>query len=135
MQANTVKINQMAADITLNVQKKLKELDAKKVSIPMGQLFGSYLFADWGPHLQIVIHPIGTINVNVVDRFEQAGINQTRHKIYFSFDTTVKVVIPLHSGEVKVATMVPVAENIVVGDVPETVINFPGDLLGTGGLK
>ncbi|WP_027365540.1 sporulation protein YunB [Desulfotruncus alcoholivorax] len=135
MQANTVKINQMAADITLDVQKRLKDLNEKKVSIPLGQMLGSYIFADWGPSFNIAIHPMGTVNVDVVDRFEQAGINQTRHKIYFSFNTMVKVVVPLYSGEVKVATMVPVAENIVVGDVPETVINFPGGLLGTGGLK
>lgn len=135
MQANTVKINQMAADITLDVQKRLKELDERKVSIPLGQMLGSYIFADWGPNIDIVIHPMGTVNVDVIDRFEQAGINQTRHKIYFSFATMVRVVVPLSSGEVKVATMVPVAENIVVGDVPETVINFPGGLLGTEGLK
>ncbi|AGL01176.1 sporulation protein YunB [Desulfoscipio gibsoniae] len=133
MQANTVWINRVSADITLEVQEKLQGLNAKQISVPMGQLLGSYIFADMGPHIKINIHPMGTVSVNVLDRFEQAGINQTRHKIYLDFSTMVRVVIPLHSGEVKVATKVPVAESIIVGDVPEAVINIPGGILGVDG--
>ncbi|TYO94566.1 sporulation protein YunB [Desulfallas thermosapovorans DSM 6562] len=133
MQANTVWINKMAADITLEVQNKLQNLNAKQVSVPMGQLLGSYIFADLGPRIKVDIYPMGTVSVNVLDRFEQAGINQTRHKIYLDFSTMVRVVVPLHSGEVKVATKVPVAESIIVGDVPEAVINIPGGILGVDG--
>ncbi len=135
MQANTVKINKMAADITLGVQHRLRQLDGKQIYVPLGQVLGSYIFADMGPNINIAIHPMGTVKVNVIDRFEQAGINQTRHKIYLDFNTMVRVVIPLSSGEVKVATKVPVAESIIVGDVPEAVINLPGGILGGDGLK
>lgn len=135
MQANTVRINKMAADITLDVQENLQELQKTSVSVPLGQVLGSYIFADMGPYINIGIHPMGTVSVDVVDRFEQAGINQTRHKIYLDFFTTVRVVVPLYSGEVEIATKVPVAESIIVGDVPEAVINFPGGIFGATGLK
>jgi len=133
MQANTVQINQMAADITLDVQKRLRCLEGKKVSVPMGQILGSYILANMGPRIDIVLYPMGTVKFDVIDRFEQAGINQTRHKIYFNFDTMVRVVVPLYSGKVNVVTKVPVAESIIVGDVPEAVINLPGGILGALG--
>lgn len=119
MQANTIWINRMAADITLEVQDKLQGLNAKQVSVPMGQMLGSYIFAKMGPHVKVGIYPMGTVSVSVQDCFEQAGINQTRHKIYLDFKTMVRVVIPLRSGEVKVATKVPVAESIIVGMFPK----------------
>jgi len=135
MQANTVRINKLAADITLDVQQRLRMLENESVAVPFGQVLGSRIFADMGPYINIKIHPMGVVNVNVVDRFEQAGINQTRHKIYLDFTTMVKVVIPLYSGEVEVATKVPVAESIIVGDVPDAVINLPGGIIGGAGLK
>lgn len=135
MQANTVQINRMAADITLNVQQRLRDLQGKQISIPLGQVLGSYILADMGPYIRVGIHPMGTVSVNVIDRFEQAGINQTRHKVYLDFTTMVRVVVPLYSGEVKIATKVPVAESIIVGDVPEAVINFSGGILGVDNLK
>jgi len=129
MQANTVTINRMAADIALEVQKELQNLKTKQVSVPMGQLLGSYILSNMGPHIKVGIEPMGTVNMNVIDRFEQAGINQTRHKIYFEFKTVVRVGIPLHSKQVKVVTTVPVAESIIVGDVPNAVINLSGGML------
>jgi len=135
MQANTVRINKLAADITLDVQQRLRALERETVFVPFGQIMGSRILADLGPRISIRIYPMGVVNVDVMDSFEQAGINQTRHKIYLDFKTMVRVVIPLHSGEVEVVTKVPVAESIVVGDVPDAVINLPGGILGSGGLK
>ncbi len=135
MQANTIRINKLAADITLDVQQRLRSLERETVLVPLGQIMGSRIFADLGPRISIRIYPMGVVNVNVMDSFEQAGINQTRHKIYLDFKTMVRVVIPLHSGEVEVVTKVPVAESIVVGDVPDAVINLPSGILGSGGLR
>lgn len=135
MQANTVSINQMASEIALEVQKELQNLKTKQVTVSIGHLLNSYIFANIGPRVKVRIEPLGTVDVNVIDRFEQAGINQTRHKIYLDFTTTVRVglPLPLHSNYVKVATTVPVAESIIVGDVPNAVINMSGGVLGIEG--
>ena len=135
MQANTLRINKLAADITLDVQQRLRGLEREQVSVPFGQIMGSRIFADLGPRISIRIYPMGVVNVDVMDSFEQPGINQTRHKIYLDFTTMVRVVIPLYSGEVEVVSKVPVAESIIVGDVPDAVINLPSGILGSGGLR
>jgi len=130
MQANTVRINKLAADITLDVQQRLRGLESETIFVPLGQIMGSRILAGLGPKLPIHIYPLGVVNVDVRDSFEQAGINQTYHKIYLDFKTKIRVVIPLQSGEVEVVTKVPVAESIVVGDVPDAVINLPNGILG-----
>lgn len=132
MQANTVSINQMAANIALEVQKELQNLERKYVTISIGHLLDSYMLINIGPRIKVRIEPLGTVDVNVIDRFEQAGINQTRHKIYLDFTTTVRIglPLPLHSNFVQIATTVPVAESIIVGDVPDAVINMSGGVLG-----
>lgn len=129
MQANTVRVNKMQADITLAVQNSLRELEGEKISVPLGQILGSYVFAAYGPRIGIKVIPAGTVKVNVVDNFEGVGINQTRHQIYLDFNTMVRMVVPLRSGEVAVATKVPLAESIIVGEVPQVVANFSGGLI------
>lgn len=130
MQANMVRVNQVQADMALEVQRRLQELQGETISVPLGQILGSFILAHWGPKINVRITPIGAVDVQIDDKFEHAGINQTRHKIYLDFTTMVRIWIPLESAEVKVATRVPVAESIIVGDVPQVVADFSGSIFG-----
>lgn len=130
MQANTIKINQLSSDVTLEVQKALDDLKEQNINIPLGQLTGFYFLANRGPALNVNIMPAGTVCVNVNDQFESAGINQTRHNIYLQFETEVRIILPLESGEAKVSTRVPVAESIIVGQVPNTFVTLPWGISG-----
>jgi sporulation protein YunB len=135
MQANTVMVNRVAAKITLSVQKTLEELRLQDFEIPLGEILDIPLLANYGPRINYRIMPMGTVRVNVVDQFEAAGINQTRHKIYLNFDTNVRIVIPSKSGEAVVAAQMPLAENIIVGSVPDTFVNIAGGILGGSLIK
>lgn len=135
MQANTVKVNKFAADTTLAVQKALEDLRWQSFGIPVGQILGIPLLANLGPKIKYNILPVGAVRVNVVDRFETAGINQTRHTIYLNFDTNVRIVIPSKGGESLVAMQVPLVESIIVGSVPSTFVSMPGGILSSGLLK
>lgn len=120
MQPNTIKINKIASETTLEVQKTLENLKDDYLKIPLGQVLGSQLIANHGPRIKVDIVPLGTVQTEVVDEFQEAGINQTRHLLYLHVKTTVKIIIPLVSSDVVVSTMVPVAETIIVGEVPQT---------------
>lgn len=124
MQADTAKINKIASDTTIAVHSAILRLGEESLYIPLGQITGLYLLANRGPKIRVEIVPIGTVRVNVDDRFEQSGINQTRHSIYLVFDTDIRVVVPLKSGRASVVTQVPVAESIIVGDVPSTFVSL-----------
>lgn len=128
LQANTVKVTRIAAEIALSAQQNLRQLESHTVSLPLGVLTGTQLLASRGPRIKVAVLPVGTVRVYVRDNFEPAGINQTRHRIWLDFDTEVKIVIPTMSAVAAVATQVPLAESIIVGEVPATFVSIPGGL-------
>ena len=128
IQPNTMEFNKLAADTTIKVQEVLEKLSEEKINIPIGQVLGSQFLASMGPQITVTIIPIGTVQVKVIDKFEQAGINQTKHMVYLVATTNVKIVVPLVSKSVSVDTQVPVAEYVVVGEVPSTYVQFPSSL-------
>lgn len=124
MQANTIKINSLAAETILDIQKSLSKLEGKVIPIPVGQALKSQLLAAYGPKIKVTLVPIGTVKVKVADDFQQAGINQTRHRLYLNVYSKVKIVIPLVTENIEVAAQVPIAETIIVGEVPQTYLNL-----------
>ncbi|HYE80527.1 MAG TPA: sporulation protein YunB, partial [Clostridia bacterium] len=51
--------------------------------------------------------------------FAEAGINQTRLKIYLMVRTDVQIIVPLASNKIDVTTHIPISETIIVSDVSE----------------
>jgi sporulation protein YunB len=138
MQPNTGEINRLAAEATIAVQKELEKTSRTRIHIPLGQLLGSQVMAGRGPDIPIEVIPAGAVESRVFDRFEQAGINQTRHKIYLEIQTRVRIVIPLTFANAEVRTEVPLAEAVIMGEVPQVyfggppVLNLPQNPGGQG---
>ena len=126
IQANTVIINQLIARTINEVIASTKELENSTICIPLGQVTGSILLAGRGPQVNVRIIPIKQVNVEVENKFDQAGINQTRHLMSFKINTIIKIAVPLVSKELAVSTTIPLADTIIVGDVPQTYVNFTG---------
>lgn len=126
VQPNTIEFNKLSSDIVIEVQQILKNLAVENVDIPMGQLTGTPLLAGFGPPITVKIIPMGTVNVELMNNFTDAGINQTKHSIGISVTTDIKIVVPLMSKAVEVHTIVPITEYVIVGGVPDTYVKFPG---------
>ncbi|MCR4427300.1 MAG: sporulation protein YunB [Firmicutes bacterium] len=124
VQPNTGEISRIAAVTTIRVQQALRAAQREKISVPLGQVLGSSLLASMGPWITATILPIGTVNTSVTDFFETAGINQLRHRIYLEIEAYVKIVVPLVSASVVVNTSMPIAEAIILGDVPQFYVNI-----------
>jgi sporulation protein YunB len=127
IQPNTGEINRIASEATLAVQKKLQNLPKENLKIPFGQIAGSKIMAGFGPELPVKVLPVGFVESTISDRFESAGINQVRHRIYVTVKATIKMVVPLISKEVKVSADIPLVEAIIIGDVPNV-------YMGNGGI-
>ncbi len=135
MQANTLQITALAAGFAIASENAMRNLERDRFSIPVGQVLGSQLLATYGPGIPVRIIPVGAVRVDMVDRFEAAGINQTRHRIYLDLDAYIRIAVPWQQTEVQIATRVPLVENIIIGEVPETFVTLDGGLLGTGLFK
>lgn len=123
-QINTMAVNRVVAEATMATRKALSDLGKKQVNIPLGEVMDNYLLATYGPDIPVRLVPFGRVNTEVIDSFEEAGINQTRHKIYLHIHTEVQIVIPFIAESVKVEAAVPVADAVYMGEVPDTVINL-----------
>lgn len=131
IQANTVILNQIMAKTIKEVIASLNGLEAQTISVPLGQVTGSIFLAAYGPKLSVKIIPAKQVTVEVENKFEQAGINQTRHLIYFKINSRIKIAVPLVDKDVEISTTIPLADTIIVGAVPDTYLNFtaPGETL------
>lgn len=124
IQPNTVVLNRLIASTVQVLSHSMGEMKEDRVDIPIGQLSGLKILAAWGPTMSVKIIPSSEVHVELEDRFEQAGINQTRHLISMNIATKMKVAVPYLSDEVEVGSTVPLAETIIVGDVPSNYVNF-----------
>lgn len=129
-QINTMEINRLVAETTMATQDALVEISNETIKLPLGEVLNNYLLAAYGPSVPIKLIPMGRVNTTLIDSFDEAGINQVRHKIYLDVLTEVRIVIPFISSYIEVHTTVPLADTLYPGEVPETVINF-----STSGFK
>ena len=129
IQSNTIMMNQIASDVALEIQNELKQVKTTTSYIPIGTALNSPILARYGPQLKVSIEPIGTVSVDFKTSFESAGINQTRHTIYLEAKTQVKVVIPLTTSTKEVKVKIPICETIIVGEVPESYVNVPTEIV------
>ncbi|MGE5389557.1 MAG: sporulation protein YunB [Deltaproteobacteria bacterium] len=124
LQPDTIVINRIMADTTESITKNMGQMDEQTVSIPLGQITGVTLLAGYGPKIRVKVLPCGQVHVDIINKFDEAGVNQTRHLIYCRISTKMKIAVPLMDEEIKVSTIVPLAETIIIGDVPRTYVNY-----------
>lgn len=130
LKADTLKMNKIACEIAIKAQAELNKSGNMEVKIPLSYVFKNNILAGFGPSVVIKAEPIGSVNTEYLSQFENAGINQTRHKIYINVDTEVNVILPLSTDRIEVKSQIPVAETIIIGKVPSTVLDF--DLKNSG---
>lgn len=119
IQPNTGEINRLASQAVIEVQKKLQQVKEERVYVPLGQVLDNQVLGGIGPRIPVTIMPIGTVSSRVFDIFEQAGINQTRHKLYLEVKAQVKLIVPMSATYIVVRTEVPLTEAIIMGEVPQ----------------
>lgn len=123
IQANTGLMNNIASEVALEVQEKIRQIPGGTIKIPLGNALNSQIIS--GPKIKLDLEPHGSVTVDFDTDFLESGINQTIHRVYLTIITDVKMVFPLISDTVTVRANVPIAETIIVGDVPESYINVP----------
>lgn len=125
LEANAARMNQLATEAALEAQRLLEQAEAQSVAIPLGSALGIPFLSAMGPRIWVSIVPVSAVSAAFSTEFESAGINQTRHKIYLSLHTSVRLVIPSGARQVSLQSQVLIAESIIVGEVPSSFISVP----------
>lgn len=123
---NMVNVNTLKSNISLTIQEELGD-SQQRTGVPIGTLLGSDLLRGRGPKIPLKISVLGNTTVNLKSSFDSAGINQTRHQIYLEITTGVYSYVTGVSSTTDVTTTVPVAETVIVGEVPQMYANLTPD--------
>ena len=124
--SNVVEINKLKATLSAQIEKRISNIDTMSTRIPLGNLLNQSFLSGLGPKIKIKMVPIGYATIDVKNEFTAAGINQTKHEIYLEISCALSVLLPIYSESTEVKTQIPVAETIIVGNVPGTYTNVEG---------
>ncbi|MDD2361349.1 MAG: sporulation protein YunB [Oscillospiraceae bacterium] len=121
IEINTGNVNLVKSEVSTAILEELGKQKFQEVEIPAGSLAGG-LLTGRGPNINIKVPMNSTVETSFSNKFEGAGINQTRH--YITIDVKVKIftVIQGKSIATEVETGFTVAECIIVGEVPQWMV-------------
>lgn len=127
VRSDMARFSKLKSELNLEIQKSISSLDKSTLSVPLGSLTGSELFYGMGPDISFEIKPYGTILCDIATAFTEAGINQTMCDVAVSVKAELSVLMPTLQRKSVVETSVPVAQTIIVGDVPESFTHVDRD--------
>ncbi|MGO1818505.1 MAG: sporulation protein YunB [Senegalia sp. (in: firmicutes)] len=125
IQNNTMMMTKISSNIALAVQDEIRQIGIKKVRIPLGNALNSQLLSQYGPKVSMKMTPQGSVTVDFTSEFIESGINQTVHRVILIIKTNVRIIVPLATETEKVITQIPIAETVIVGEVPDSYISVP----------
>ncbi len=119
---NVTAVNRLKADITKQVEIALTT-DELTVEIPLGNLMNVDIFTGLGPEISFTLIPYSNVNVDIENEFISAGINQTLHRLFLTVHSGISIVLPASTVDTTIVTTVPVAETVIIGEVPDNYTN------------
>ena len=126
IKSNMVSINEITSEIATNIQKELDNKGRENIQIALGSFTGIKILSGRGPGVPIRISSVGNIDTELKSEFEAQGINQTLHRVYLQLTCRVNILTPFEDIENEITNQVLLAENIIVGKIPETYYNLEG---------
>jgi sporulation protein YunB len=122
VETNTMEVNRFAAVLSENILKEIKERQEDKIKAPVGAFTGNGLLSSLGFFISYRVIPEGKVTVSPSSFFDNAGINQTVHRLQMDVLVDVKILFPMMKREERVNRTVIISETVIIGDVPKTLM-------------
>ena len=106
-------------DVCQTVFASYASLSSLSLSVPFLWLFGLDFLSSVGPSTQIEVIPARFLHTYYTSEFEEAGINQTRHRIVFHVEGTFTLLFPQGKEKLTVLESYCLTETLIVGKVPD----------------
>ena len=116
---NTAAMNQLRAELIGVVLEALDGVDVSQIQIPLGSLVDLDLLWGLGPTMKVHAMTVGTVEGEFQSQFSSAGVNQTLHKIDLELAVPLTLMLPGGAVEAVCKTQIPIAETVIVGQVPQ----------------
>lgn len=126
LKTNMSEVNRLKTDILNIINDEILALDTADLGIPIGSLILPEFFSGKGPNIPVSIISIRNSDALFYSNFTAAGINQTLQQLTMDVSVDVAVLVLGQATNFTVSSQVVVAETIIVGQVPETLLQTGG---------
>lgn len=128
---NTVTLNKIILESTVNIQENLKQLEHGKINnnneenkngvilkIPLGQIYNNFLLNNLGPKIPVKLKILGDMETKVNTNIKNYGINNALIEITLEIKVKEEVILPINTEKIIVTQSIPLAMKIIEGTVP-----------------
>lgn len=123
---NVIPLNEIMSNIAVQIQNRLDGMDREQFGIRLGAFTGNPMLVGTGPKIKVKLSIVGNVETDMKSEFQEAGINQTLHKIYLDVSCNVRVLTPFSNMDERITNQVLLAEAVIVGNIPDTYYNLQG---------
>ena len=126
LKTNMSEVNHLKTEILGILNDEILSLDTTAMGIPVGSLFLPEILSGKGPVIPVQILSIRNSDADFLSDFSASGINQTLHQLNMEVSIEVSVLVLGQTDSFTVTSQVLVAETVIVGDVPQTLLQTGG---------
>lgn len=126
IKTNVIPINEIISEIPVRIQEDFENSKNNKIEISLGSLLGSKWLSGFGPKIPIQLSIVGDVLTDFKSEFTSVGINQTLHRLYLEVKCEVSILTPFDTIDKEITNQVILAENVIVGKIPNTYYNLEG---------
>ena len=117
---DTVLINRLQGELLEKILQTLQQYREVKLELPLGSLSGVQFLAGSGTAGDAAkLRPVGLVKTKIINQFDEAGINQTRHRIQLQVTVDMLSLLPGYRMSSQAQSNIILAETIIVGLVPD----------------
>ncbi len=120
VKTDSVAINRFKARAVDRVVNALQAQTDTVIQIPIGNLVNGELLSGRGPKISVVLQMVQSASASFISQFDQAGINQTRHRLLVEITVNMTMLLPVGKVTYPVTSQINLAETILIGNVPES---------------
>lgn len=129
--ANTGLINQINMIMQTEIQEQLNNLRSFSLAVPAGVFTGSVILSKFGAPINVKIQTVSNSYTEIKSEFLEMGINQTMHRLIITAYINIEMLVPDKVAAKNIFNDVVLAENLIIGKVPQT---YMGDNFDTNYL-
>ncbi len=122
---NTKTVNLFKAKLSQEILDSINKYEKETIEMAPFSSYG-YSFVPFGIRVPVLVVPIEILSMDFESKLSEAGINQTLYKLNINVKIAVNLLLPIGSEAFEVITTVPVAQTVIVGDIPDAYTNVEG---------
>ena len=125
--ADASSVNTIKTAVASTLNERFGSISSLSADIPIGTLIGPEWLSGMGPLVRFPISVSASVMTTVSSSLEAVGMNQSAYKVLLNVHIVMGIIVPDGRTSVVVDSSFPMAEAVLLGEVPDTLTEVYGD--------